>query len=387
MRKTVSPLPRLSAATLIIAFTAVVNAEDAVADNVDTPYINADSVDAGMVDTVNVDTRYVSADSVDAINVDTNNIAAKNADTAVLTVNPAMPNIKPNDEPPRLSGACWGFGMGLSVGDAPIFPMWQKRFPDSMDSLGLSPAFGADSGDAGPLRYRVTESPDAFNFALPFRLSLYSIGETRVFSFAVSFFRNSKRFQTELSISSDTVARRFGMIETLVFHSVSLEAAGGFAIPPAFFSIDGTQQTLLTLAVGASPVNAFTRSCEFEQNFDAGDARLSAAADSVKKAFAALSGNGLSLSWRVGISAIKRYSSGSGVEFGLFYSGAYRGYFYSDGVRLTEEHIKKRGTDLNAESVAGGKPLAFLSNQAEFTATFLLPAKSKSLTSDSFKDN
>jgi hypothetical protein len=372
---------------LIIAFTAVVNAEDAVVDNVDTPYINADSVDAGRVDTVNVDTRYVSADSVDAINVDTNNIAAKNADTAVLTVNPAMPNIKPNDEPPRLSGAYWGFGMGISVGDAPIFAMWQKHFPDTLQTFGLYPGSGANGDDTVLLRYRVTESPDAFNFTMPFNLSLYRVGETRTFSFAVSFFHNSKQLRSELSINSDSASRRVGMFETLAFYSVSIEAAGGFAIPPAFFSIDGTQQTLLTLAVGASPVNAFTRSCEFEQNFDAGDARLSAAADSVKKAFAALSGNGLSLSWRVGISAIKRYPSGSGVEFGLFYSGAYRGYFYSDGVRLTEEHIKTRGLDINAESVAGGKPLAFLSNQAEFRVTFLVPAKSKSLTSNPFKDN
>jgi len=104
---------------------------------------------------------------------------------------------------------------------------------------------------------------------------------------------------------------------------------------------------------------------------------MSSVADSVRKAFATLSGNGLSLSWRIGLSAIKRYPSGYGAEFGLFYSGSYSNYFYSDGVRLTEDHIKTRGADLNAENVVGGKPLSFLSSQAELRVTVLVPTRKR----------
>jgi len=210
---------------------------------------------------------------------------------------------------------------------------------------------------------------------MPFCLSLYNIGETRTYSFTVSFFRNSKAFQSELTAGSDTAARRIGVLEKLDFYSASVEAAVRWAIPADFFSIDGTQQTSLTLTLGASPINTFTRESEIKTTFDGGDARMQSVADSAKRAFAALSGNGLSLSWRIGVSTIKRYPSGYGAEFGLFYSGAYSGYFYSDGVRLTEEHIKTRGADLNADGVINGRPLSFLSNQAEFRATLLVPPK------------
>jgi hypothetical protein len=361
-------------AALTFAFAITANAGDpaaedsAVADTPDTNGINLDGTDANNADTANADTTGVNAynASADSINADNVKIDAK-------SINTAKPDL--DAAPPQLSGAYWGFGLGLSVGSVPIVPMWQKHVPGVIDSLGLSPAFGADSGDAASMRYRVTESPDAFNFTVPFSVSLYNIGETRVFSFTLSFFRNIKQFQSALSIDSDTAARRINVLETLAFYSVSIEAAGRLAIPPVFFSVDGSQQTLLTLAAGASPVNTFARESEIKTTFKDGDARMQAAADSVKKAFAAISGNGLSFSWRVGISTIKRYPSGSGIELGLFYSGAYSNYFYGDGVRLTEEHIKTRGADINAENNAGGKPLSFLSNQAEFKATFLVPTK------------
>jgi len=370
IRKTVNIC--LTAAAFAFAFA--VNAENAV--NVSD--VDVDSV--GNVNIVNdVDTvnNTITSDRDTAGHDDIKSGFAASTfagkDSSTIGRRPLPPKI--SDEPPLLLGAHWGLGMGLSVGTVPIFPMWQKYFPDSLRLLGLSPTFAADSGDGALLRYRVTESPDPFNFTTPFCLSVYSIGESRVYSFTVSFFRNSKEFQSELSLSPDSTGRRINTLERLVYYSVSIEAAGRWAIPQDFFSIDGTQQTLLTIALGASPVN-FTRESELKTNFD-NDTRMSAVADSAKKTFAALSGNGLSLSWRIGISAIKRYPSGYGAEFGIFYSGAYSNYFYSDGIRLTEDHIKTRGVDLNAENVINGKPLSFISSQLEFRVTVLVPTNKK----------
>jgi len=370
MRKRVDILCLTAAAMFILAFTVAVNANDVDAVNINT------------VDTINTNTVN-SVDTVDAANadnVDTNSmnithtvggVSAVNKDSSESGKRP--PASKPDADPPPLLGACWGFGVGLSVGTVPIFPMWQRNFPNTLRQLGLP---DTSNGEKTLLRYRVTESPDAFNFALPFRLSLHSIGEKRSFSFSVMFFRNSKEFQSTLDIS-DTAARRINILERLSYYSASIEAAGDLAIPPIFFSVDGSQQTFLSLALGLSPINAFTRECEFENDFNNNDARMQAVADSVKKTFATISGNGLSFSWRIGISVIKQYPSGYGSELGLYYSGSYSNLFYSDGVRLTEEHIKTRGTDINAESVTGGKPLSFLSNQAEFRATLLVPTARK----------
>jgi len=397
MRRTVN----LHLSAVALALALAVNARDIVVDT----YIKETAGGSSAKDSavMSSDETFVAADTSeahdtaavrdDSIREDDNNdspvrLSKDNiVDGNLSAINKQPPHIKPNaDTIPQLSGTYWGFGLGFSGGNIPIFPLWQKSFPDSLQRFpGLSPTFGADTsgGDTGLLQYRITESPDAFNFALPFYLSLYSIDEKRVLSFTLSFFSNNKQFQSALSIgSTDTTIRKISALETLAFYSVSIEATVRQAIPPMFFSIDGLQQTLFSLTLGASPINTFTRKCEIKTEFDDGDVRMRAVADSVKRVFTDISGNGLSLSWRIGISAVKRYQSGYGAEYGLFYSGAYSGNFRSEGVRLTEDHITKRGFDLSAEEVTGGKPLSFLSNQAEFRATLMVPAKKKEVDKD-----
>jgi len=355
LRKTVDIYLILILAAFIFAFA--VNAEDVVNDNgsidTDTVSIQSDGGnDVNAIDTVNtVNNVDTNVDTINAVNT-VNNDSSK--------INKRPSPIKPITEPLKLSGAYWGLGLGLSVGTVPIFPMWQKYFPDSL-------RINFSNDDTTSLRNSVIESPDAFNFTVPLCLSLYSIGDKQVFSFTVSFFRNSKEFQSELS-------EAVNVLERLIYYSVSIEAADRWEIPPIFFSIDGTQRTLLTLALGASRIN-FVRESEINKLSDRDDGRTQTIFNTAKKTFATLSGNGLSLSWRVGISAIKRYQSGYGAEFGIFYSGAYSNYFYSDGVRLTEDHIKVRGADLTSENVVNGKPLSFISNQAEFRVTLLVPTR------------
>jgi hypothetical protein len=367
----------LIVAIIALIFAFVVDAEDTVnVSNIDT----VNTVDT--VSNVNIANDADTVNIVDTINnvnianvVDTvGNVNTVNYVDTAINKRPPPPMI--SNDPPQLSGAYWGFGLGLSLGTVPVFPLWQKNFPDSLSRIGLSPAFAADAekGDTALLRYRVIESPDKFNNTAPFHLSLYSINEKQIFSLTLSFFRNSKEFQSELSVNSDDAVRRISVLERLVYYSLSMEAAGRWFLPQAFFSIDGWQQTLITLAAGASPVN-FVRESEIKTNLNSDDARMRLVADSAKKTFAALSGNGLSLSWRAGMSATYRYPSGYGLEFGVFYCGAYTSHFYSDGVRLTEAHFKTRGTDLNAESVVNGKPLSFISSQAEFRAILLVPTK------------
>ncbi|MDR2694040.1 MAG: hypothetical protein LBB74_07480 [Chitinispirillales bacterium] len=379
-----------AAAVFIFAFAEAVNAQDAAENGfpgayppagTDTASVPADGVD---IDNDNI-SRIDTVDTADTVNLSAVNTfdTVNNVNNDSSVIDKRTPSPKSDAEPAPLSGACWGFGAGLSVGTVPIFQMWRQHFPGSLRQLGLSDTGG---GEAALLRYRVIETPDAFNFAIPLRLSLYNIGKKHVFALAVSFFRNSNEFQSTLDIA-DTVTRRINVLERLVYYSASIEAAGSWAIPQIFFSVDGAQQTFFSLVLGVSPINTFTREREIQTGFKNSDTRMQSAADSVGRKFAALSGNGLSLSWRAGLSVIKRYQSGYGAEFGLFYSGAYSGYFHSEGVRLTEDHIKTRGAGLNDESVNGGKPLSFLSNQAEFRATLLVPTRrGGNLTPDTLND-
>jgi len=161
-------------------------------DTINNVY-TADNVNESINDSSDT-ARHV--DNYDKLTVSTTDA---DKDSSSVSKRPPPPMI--SNDPPQLSGAYWGFGLGLSVGTVPVFPMWQKNFPDSLSRLGLSPAFAADAekGDTALLRYRVIESPDKFNNTAPFHLSLYSVNEKQIFSLTLSFFRNSKEFQSELS--------------------------------------------------------------------------------------------------------------------------------------------------------------------------------------------
>jgi hypothetical protein len=274
----------------------------------------------------------------------------------------------PPDTTAMMAGAYWGFGIGLSIGSVPVFGLWRNALPDTMRHLGITtPFFGADplTGDIQPLQYRVTEAPDNFNFTLPFSISIRDIKPSRATVLALSFFHSGKQFQSEFYFLNDTLNRRVSLYENLSYYSVALEAAYMAAIPPVFFSINGTQQAYFTVAAGASPINTLTRNNGIKIEAPADDPRMQALADSVQKSLAKLKTNGMSLSWRVGISALRNYGQGGGLEMGLYYGGTYTTYFYNDGERINTGQI-----DPNNDGA--DKPLSFLSNRIEFKVTFLM---------------
>ena len=274
---------------------------------------------------------------------------------------------------PKMAGKLVGFGVGLSVGSIALFRMWQDALPTDIGGLRLSPDFGADlaAGDTALLSYASIETPDQFNFTLPFSLSLYRIKSRSAASLTATFSRNSKQFQASLSSARDSVNRRINILETLSYTTLALEATYMTAIPPAFFSIDGSEQTYLTMSVGAGPVNYLSRKGEVKGNFDEDDPRMTAVRDSVGKMFTTLSSNGMSLTWRIGISAIKNHQRGGGLEIGLYYGGSYTTYFHVDGERIPTGRI-------NANHAKAGKPLSFISNRIEFKVSLMNPLRRQS---------
>ncbi|MCL2182267.1 MAG: hypothetical protein FWB85_02205 [Chitinispirillia bacterium] len=287
---------------------------------------------------------------------------------AKLDINPdAKPKTRP-DTSSKISGAYWGFGIGLSVGSIPVFDLWRNALPNTMPLLGITPDFGSSlvQGDTLPLRYSVSEPPDQFSFTLPFCISLHNIKEKSATAFALSFYQNSKQFQSIFQFTGDSLGRRVSIYETLSYYSLSIEAAYMREIPPVFFSIDGSQRSYLSMTICASPINTFTRDHGVKNEAPKGDPRMQALADSVSKNLAPkLTANGMSLSWRLGICAIRNQGQGSGLEIGLYYSGSYAASFQSEGAKITTGQIDPKDKD-------AGKPLSFLSNRIEFKATFLM---------------
>ena len=369
--------------------TGVANAQDNVANTVDKDTASVQHGNGVSVDKpANTDSVLVSddADTARGTPTDTDtasiprdsNVAADtsiNTDSASLSsgINPDAKLSVSQDTVPKLSGTFFGLGFGLSIGNIPLFTMWQDALPTKIEHLGLSPTFGIDTsiGDMLQLRYSIVESPEQFNFVMPLSVTVYNVKKNSVTAFSLSYFQNSKQFQSTITPGTqgnDTLGRRVDIHQILRYHSLTIEASYHAAIPPVFFSIDGAQQSFFSVSAGISPLNYFSREGDAKVSAPEGDSRMQSVADSAKSKLAPLSANGMALTWRVGINTLRGYANGGGIEMGLFYSGAYSAYFYGNG----EEVMKSR---IHAVGGEADKPLSFLSNRVEFKISFMRPAK------------
>jgi hypothetical protein len=373
----------VDADTLITVDDTLTNVDDGTyADTlriVNSTEIDADTLTAAddTLTVVDADTLITTADTLtdDDVTTDTLTIAVDtDIDTDIDTDTDTPAAVKPDTA--KLAGTYLGFGVGLSVGTIPIFTKWQDALPDSMQRFGITPLFGRDMvpGDTMFLRYRIAQPPDQFNFTLPFAVSVHNINAGSATSYALSFFHTSKQFQAEIFPHLDTSNRRVHIHETLRYYSLTLEATYMKAIPPEFFSVDGAQQTFLSMSIGASPVNVMTRSGGVKADLAEDDLRMRAVADSARTRLGNLSANGMSFSWRIGFSTIRNYGQGGGLELGLYYGGSYTFRFYADGEQIMTGSI-------NADDDNADKPLTFLSNRIEFKATFLMSSNRAKLVS------
>jgi len=335
----------------------------------DTALVRDDSdtaVDTTADTTVNIstsnDTASVPRDNAASIDTSITN------DRKQLPPNinpPANPNAKP-DSIPKLSGTFFGLGFGLSIGNIPLFTMWQNALPTTLKHLDLPNTFIDQlNNDTLPLRYSVVESPEQFNFVLPFSVSIYNVRENSVTAFSLSYFQNSKQFQSTIASGHDSLGQRVNVHEILRYYSFTIEASYHAAIPPAFFSIDNAQQSFFSLGIGVSPLNYFSR--EGAASASKANSPMQAVADSAAAKLTGLSANGMAVTWRLGINTLKGYANG-GIEMGLFYSGSYSAYFYSNGEEVTKHQIHPVDGEVD-------KPLSFLSNRVEFKVSFIRPTK------------
>jgi hypothetical protein len=288
---------------------------------------------------------------------------------AVVTASYAQDTTATKSDTAVIEGKYYGFGMGLSLGAIPLFSTWKIALLDSLSRIDITPSFGRDSAtnNLGDLKHNVIEAPEEFNFFIPLHISLYSVKENRSASLGLSFFSNVKQFQAEIVPTLDTGGRLVNIYETMKFYSLALEASWQMAIPPEYFSITGSQKTFVSLTLGLSPVQYISR--DGDVRVTNGDTRMQSVADTVKKKMMPdFSANGASASWRVGIGTLKSLQNGSALEMGLYYSGAYSGYFFRDGKKVMKSdiHIGEDETD---------NPLSFISNRIEFKVTYLIPVK------------
>jgi len=295
----------------------------------------------------------------------------------------------PADPDVKKSETMLGFGAGMSIGSVPLFTLWQNSLPDSISRIGLTPDFGREtdalSGSLVNLRYVITEAPEVFNLIFPLTLSVYNMKNDRIATLGLSFFYTSKQFQSMIHPELDTLSRRVNIDQKLSLYSLSLEAGYQKAIPPAYFSITGSQQTLFSVSLAASPYNMFTRNSKIRTSVSESDMRMRAAADSARKSLSDLSSHGKALSWRLGFTTLKHYGDGGGVEMGLFYGGSYNALFYDDSYALfyNNKGSRTRKSQIYTAEDEKDKNLTFLQSKIELRITFLRSLKRGKTTADS----
>ena len=299
---------------------------------------------------------------------------------SILPAAPVSGPLQPQGPQPALSqpspransNLLGGIGFGFTIGNVPLFNTWKNSLPDSLRHVGLDPGFGkilpdsvnSISADTMGLIYIISERPEIYNMTVPVYLSVQRIKEDELTSLGLSFFHTSKQFQSMVFPGRDTLGRRVNIHEKLSFYSLALEVGYQKVIPDQYFKIEGVDKTYFTAALSASPLSAFSKKASVTTSVPAGDIRMHTAADIIKTHLTTLSSNGVALSWRLGISTMKRNPLGGGMDLGVHYSGSWYTLFTHNGFPTLNKHI-------HTQAPKPDRPLSFLSNRIEFRVSFL----------------
>ncbi len=270
-----------------------------------------------------------------------------------------------------------GAGGGLSIGSIPLFSLWGQTLPDSLRFLGLSKDFGkvqpdsanSISADTMDLRYKVTESPEIYNIAVPVHLTFMHVNDNRALSLGLALFYTSKQFQSNLYIDQDT-ARHINLSEKMSFYSVALEIGYQKPIPVQYFKIDGADMAYFSTFLSISPLCVFSKSESIKTFSNEDDQRITTIQETLKPQISDLSARGAALSWQLGISTLKRYPSGSALNMGLYYIGSFHALFSEKGKTVYNKEISPSASKPD-------KPVSFLSTRLEFKVDFLKGLQSK----------
>ncbi|MBN1131079.1 MAG: hypothetical protein JXA71_18970 [Chitinispirillaceae bacterium] len=236
-----------------------------------------------------------------------------------------------------------GFGGALSLGSLPPLANWKSGLPTSLAGAGLPARMIDNNGDTIPLRFTVKENPDAYNMMFPLSLSLCRLIADRRFGAVVSFAALSKKQNATVevdSLRSVTVGERMRYLAFLFAFDF------GTRIPERFFSVDNIDRTDAVIGVAFSPLIALKKS--FSVSSDAADGLLAAIADSISSYRNAFDAHGVSLSWRIGVTTLRRVSAAGGVEAGLSYQGFWCTRFRTSSGPLASGEISNNSAEPEA---------------------------------------
>jgi hypothetical protein len=244
----------------------------------------------------------------------------------------------------------WGGGIGWGLGSNPFFTEWQSGLPDSAAML-------VGHGTALP-KFTVVEPVNSYNIFWPLLVSYTPVVTERhslSLDGAFYFLFSDKSFKASVAPASDSLLKVIWN-QSCAVSFFSMGFTYRRTVPEEYFKVEGVKRTTGNIGLSLIPYMRFAKRTSFSTS--------GAIPDSITTVLRATMDNrtfnGFGLSWKVGISSLKKLSSKSGLEVGLTYIGRYVGNFRSG----TEKMLWK---DVNPSSGKLNEKVSFLSHTFEIS--------------------
>jgi hypothetical protein len=255
-----------------------------------------------------------------------------------------------------------GAGIGLSLGNNPVFSMWKASLPQTLTDFGYPANSTTTTPDPLALTFTVKEKADIYNMLFPLTLSFNRLYPTYRYGVAGSFSWISKTQKSTIIEGSDSLHRHIDIQQGLSLYAFTFDVLYGHAIPERYFSIDGVDRTDLVLGLSASPYLAIKSSTAIASS--ASDSILSAARDSIDTRQHPFSASGIGFGWRIGIITVRHVSRTGGIEAGISYFGMWSTRFRSSNGPLFNNEI-------NPNTSGAPQEVSYYASRVEITISLV----------------
>jgi hypothetical protein len=230
----------------------------------------------------------------------------------------------PRDTTPFWHRNYLGLRVAWTLGDAPIFDVWQRSLPRTYAELGLGETlFVAHAADTDTIRLRneVKQDANAYNVDFPVGLSLaLATPRHNALTLDAQFAFQRKSYRALLRSRYDTLGARVNYEQSLGLYTASIGASWTQVIRGRYFRVDNTDRTGLTAGLALHPLVYLTKRSDVSRQSDKGGL-FAADADSIRSRLAEWSAYGFGISWTVGGTILKKLSAKGGLETTLCYTG------------------------------------------------------------------
>ena len=269
------------------------------------------------------------------------------------------------------NGYYFSAGFGWSLGTVKIIDLWQHALPDSLGGFPLAAdAYAVPFDSTGPesqtvdtaaIAFSVKEQPAPYSMCFPLSLSMIRIGDNGFHSFSLQGSWMRKVYSGTIATPDDSLERKVDYIESVNHYSLFAAFAWGMDIPEYYFNVDGIERTSFTIGLECSPLLATF--INRKVTAPAEDDRFIAIKEQIKSPRHRFI-HGTAAAGRFGLSMIKRMDHKNAVQYGIWYSLRWNGYFREDGDRVRFNNIAPgyRKKD---------KPLSWFSSHFELTIAIL----------------